>query len=434
MSYFTYKNNILYCEEVNLSTIAKQYGTPCFIYSRKALEDNLQAYLTGIANTQCRICYAVKANSNIAILNIFAKKNIGFDIVSVGELERVLAAGGDPKKIIFSGVGKRTDEIIRAIRVGIGCFDIESVAELERINQIVMQEKISVNIALRINPNIDAKTHPYISTGLKENKFGLDLTEIDNICNKIKDMPYIKLTGLACHIGSQLTQLEPFLSAIDCLIDLSNELLSRGIPLQYLNIGGGLGVAYQNELLPSISEYLSAITKKINHSSLEVILEPGRSLVANTGILLTQIEYIKQTPYKNFLIVDAAMNDLIRPVLYDAWHDIKVLKQYNDVSPIIYDVVGPVCETADFIGKNRMLAVQPNDLLAIFTVGAYGSCMSSNYNSRPRAPEILIDKDEIHVIRERESISDLFRSEFLIPHFDFKDNFIASNELNDKQT
>jgi diaminopimelate decarboxylase len=414
MSYFAYKNNMLYCEEVDVSTIAKQYGTPCYIYSRRALEDNLHVYLTGIANSRCRICYAVKANSNIAILNLFAKKNIGFDIVSMGELERVLAAKGDPKKIIFSGVGKRTDEIVAAIRAGIGCFDIESTAELERINHIAAQEKATINIALRINPNIDAKTHPYISTGLKENKFGIDLTEITSLCKKIENMPYIKLIGLACHIGSQLVELEPFLFAIDCLMDLSNQLLSRGIPLQHLNIGGGLGVSYHNELLPSIAEYLSAIIKKIDHSPLEIILEPGRSLVANAGILVTQVEYIKQTPYKNFLVVDAAMNDLIRPVLYHAWHDIQPVKRHSELFPMTYDVVGPICETADFIGKDRKLAVQLEDLLAVFTVGAYGFCMSSNYNSRPRATEILIDKNEIHVIRERESINDLFRLEHLM--------------------
>ncbi|MBV8802171.1 MAG: diaminopimelate decarboxylase [Gammaproteobacteria bacterium] len=414
MSYFAYKNNILHCEEVDVSMVAKQYGTPCYIYSRKAIEDNLQIYQIGTANTRCRVSYAVKANSNIAILNLFAKHNIGFDIVSLGELERVLIAKGDPKKIIFSGVGKRTDEITSAIQIGVGCFDIESITELERINQIATQEKVIVNIALRVNPNIDAKTHPYISTGLKENKFGIDLSEVITICDTLQNMPYIKLVGLACHIGSQLVHLDPFLTAIDCLIDLSNQLINGGIPLQYLNIGGGLGVSYGGESVPSISEYLSSIIKKSNHSPLEIVLEPGRSLVANTGILLTQTEYIKQTPHKNFLVVDAGMNDLIRPALYDAWHDIQPVNRHHTISPQIYDVVGPVCETADFIGKHRKLAVRASDLLAVFTVGAYGFCMSSNYNSRPRPPEILIDKNEVHVIRERETINDLFQLEHLI--------------------
>lgn len=413
MAYFSYKNNSLYCEDVELTTIAKQYGTPCYVYSRAALENNLQAYLAGIQSTKCRVCYAVKANSNIAILQLIAQKNIGFDIVSLGELERVLAAQGDPKKIIFSGVGKRADEILRAIQVGVGCFDIESEAELLHINQIAVSEKVNVNIALRINPNIDARTHPHISTGLNENKFGIYLSEVLSLCDKIRNMPNINLVGLASHIGSQLTELEPLLTAIDCLLDLSNELIKRGVKLQYLNFGGGLGVTYQDETPPTITEYLKAVTEKLAHCPFEIILEPGRSLVANTGILLTKIEYLKHTPHKNFAIVDAAMNDLIRPALYDAWHDIKVVNNTN-LSSESYDIVGPVCETADFLGKDRKLSLQENDLLAIYTAGAYGFCMSSNYNSRPRAAEVLIDKDKIHLIRERESIADLFSKEHLV--------------------
>jgi diaminopimelate decarboxylase len=414
MSYFTYKNNTLFCEEIDVSTIAKEYGTPCYVYSHAALENNLQTYLTAISDSRCRICYAVKANSNIAILQFFAKKNIGFDIVSVGELERVLVAGGDPNKIIFSGVGKRADEILRAIQAGIGCFDVESVSELERINYLAKQENVIVNIALRINPNIDAGTHPYISTGLNENKFGIFLSDIFSVCDKITHMSHIKCIGLACHIGSQLSQLDPFLMAVDSLLGVSEQLLQRGIPLTHLNIGGGLGVSYQGESIPSIPEYVSALLAKLKHSTLDIILEPGRSLVANAGILLTQIEYVKHTPHKNFVIIDAAMNDLIRPALYDAWHAIQPVKQSKELPSALYDVVGPVCETADFIGKNRELAIQEGDLLSIFTAGAYGFCMSSNYNSRQRAAEVLINKNKIHVIREREPITALWQLEQLV--------------------
>jgi diaminopimelate decarboxylase len=414
MSYFIYKNNLLFCEEVPLSDVAKKFGTPCYIYSYAALENNIKSYIDGVANTQCRICYAVKANSNIAILNIFAKKNIGFDIVSVGELERVLIAKGDPKKIIFSGVGKREDEISRAIQMGVGCFDVESESELERLNQIAMKKNTIVNVALRINPNIDANTHPYISTGLHENKFGIYFSDILKVCDKIRDMPHIKLCGLAFHIGSQLMKLQPILEAIDCLLDLSSQLLKLGVQLTYLNFGGGLGVSYQAETPPSISTYLAAIKKKIENCSLEIIIEPGRSLVANTAILLTEVEYLKHTPHKNFAIVDAGMNDLIRPALYDAYHDIKPIINRNELDPVTYDVVGPICETADFIGQNRKLSLLSGDLLAVMTVGAYGFCMSSNYNSRPRLPEILINKNEIHLIRERESILDLFKLENII--------------------
>jgi diaminopimelate decarboxylase len=414
MSYFTYRSNTLFCEDVPLSQVAKQFGTPCYVYSRHALENNIKTYLEGIAHTQCRICYAVKANSNIAILNIFSKKNMGFDIVSVGELERVLAAKGDPKKIIFSGVGKRSDEILRAIQVGIGCFDIESETELQRINQMALQENTIVNIAIRVNPNIDAGTHPYISTGLNENKFGIPFSDIFNVCNKICNMPNLRLIGLAFHIGSQLMNLEPFLEAIDCLLDLTTQLLKRGISLKHLNFGGGLGVSYQEETPPAISNYLSAIRKKVENCPLEIILEPGRSLVANAGILLTKVEYLKYAPLNNFAIVDAAMNDLIRPALYNAWHDIKPVMIHTELEPIYYDVVGPVCETADLIGKNRQLLLKSGDLLAVMTAGAYGFCMSSNYNSRPRPCEVLIDKNEIHLIRERESIPELFKLEHVL--------------------
>jgi diaminopimelate decarboxylase len=414
MSPFVYKKNTLYCEDVDLTTVAQQYGTPCYVYSRAALEDNMRAYLSGFASAKFRVCYAVKANSNIAILNLFARANMGFDIVSLGELERVIAAKGDPKKIIFSGVGKRSDEIARAIEMGVGCFDIESEAELQRINDIANQLNVIVNIALRINPNVDARTHPHISTGLNENKFGIDLDDVLNLCAHITVLPKLKLTGLAFHIGSQLTELEPILTAVDCVLALVNELANRGIHLKHLNIGGGLGVIYQNESPPTISAYLAALDKKFEHCSLEIILEPGRSLVANTGVLLTRVEYLKLTPHKNFAIVDAAMNDLIRPALYDAWHEIKPVNQYDGLKMETYDIVGPVCETADCLGKDRLLAIQADDYLAICTAGAYGFCMSSNYNSRPRPPEVMIDKDQVHLIRARENITELYATERLL--------------------
>jgi diaminopimelate decarboxylase len=414
MSYFTYKNNLLFCEDVPLSVVAKKFGTPCYVYSRAAIENNIKTYLEGIAHTQCKICYAVKANSNIAILNIFAKKNMGFDIVSVGELERVLVAEGDPKKIIFSGVGKRSDEILRAIQAGVGCFDIESEAELERLNRIALEKNTNVNIALRINPNIDAGTHPYISTGLNENKFGIHLSDVLSVCDKIRDMQHVKLSGLAFHIGSQLMELSPLIAAIDCLLDLSSQLLKQGFTLKHLNFGGGLGVSYQNETPPTVSKYLAAIKKRVENCPLEIILEPGRSLVANTGILLTKVEYLKHTPHKNFAIVDTGMNDLIRPSLYNAWHDINSVVNHSDVKAVIYDIVGPVCETADFIGQNRNLSLKSGDLLAVMTVGAYGFCMGSNYNSRPRSAEVIIDKNEMHLIRERELVTELFKLEHLL--------------------
>ena len=411
MQHFHYINNELYADDVKLADIAQQFGTPLYVYSRAALEENWHAFADAFAAIKHRICYAVKANSNLAILNFFAKHNAGFDIVSQGELARVLAANGDPKKIVFSGVGKQAAEIVSALEANVGCFNVESSAELMRIHDIAMQHKKIANISLRLNPDIDPKTHPYIATGLSSNKFGIEFSDALALCLKIQSMPYLKLIGVACHIGSQLTELEPFIEAIDRLLKLFVELQTQGIQLEHINIGGGLGVQYENETPPTITQYVTAIRKKLENHSVELILEPGRVLVANTGILLTRIEYIKQTSHKNFAITDAGMNDLLRPALYSAWHDIIPLSLRNTGKQHYYDVVGPVCESADFLGKKRLLELEAGDILAIATAGAYGFSMSSNYNTRPRPAEVLIDHNKVSLIRQRETIESLFLNE-----------------------
>ncbi len=413
MQHFHYKNNHMFGEGISLADIASRFGTPCYVYSASMLEDNWQAFESAFSGLRHRICYAVKANSNIAILNFFAKKGVGFDIVSQGELERVLAAKGDPKKIVFSGVGKQTAEIIKALEVGIACFDVESLAELERIHYIAEERKTIVNVALRVNPDIDARTHPYISTGLCTNKFGIEYNDVLPLCHKIQKMPSIKLIGVACHIGSQLTELSPFLAASDRMLDLLQQIKAAGITLTHINIGGGLGVQYHDEKPPTLQEYAEALRKKFENQAIELILEPGRTLVANAGVLLTKVEYIKTTSHKNFAIVDAGMNDLIRPALYDAWHDILPINlRYGDT--YYYDIVGPVCESSDVFGKSRQIALEPGDILAIKTAGAYGFSMSSNYNSRPRPAEIMIKDGKAHLIRRRESLNELFASETIL--------------------
>lgn len=411
--YFHHQQGELCAEQVRLTHIATQYGTPCYVYSHQALVDNWQAFADGFKHRPHRICYAVKANSNLAILRLFAERHSGFDIVSVGELERVLAAGGDPKKIVFSGVGKTTSEIMRALEVGISCFNIESAAELERINSLAGKLKKIAPVALRINPNIDAGTHHYIATGLNENKFGIAYDQVLPLVDKLTALKHVKLIGIGCHIGSQITELKPFLAAVERLLEMYQQLLAKRIELQHLNIGGGLGVCYQNETPPAIKDYAAVLTQKLAGIPQEIFLEPGRAIVANTGILLTRVEYIKSSEYKNFAIIDAAMNDLVRPALYDAWHNIVPVKKSNAAEKI-YDVVGPICESGDFLGKNRMLAIQQDDLLAIHSAGAYGFSMSSNYNSRPRVAEILVHGATIRVIRERETIQDLLRHENIL--------------------
>jgi len=415
MNYFHYQNDELYVEQVAVTQIAQQFGTPCYIYSRAALEQQWQAFNQAFASYSHRICYAVKANSNLAILNLLARQGSSFDVVSGGELTRVLAAGGKAENIVFSGVGKATAEIKQALAANIFCFNVESKAELIRLAEIAAQMGQQAKIALRVNPDIDVNTHPYIATGLKENKFGIAIDEAVELYQLATSFTQIKITGIACHIGSQITALDPFVEALDKLLDLIAELKSHKITLQHIDLGGGLGVCYRDEIAITPAEYAAAILPKLANHKLELLLEPGRALVANAGILVTQIEYLKHQPVKNFAIVDVGMNDLLRPALYEAWHGIMPVKPRVEGIMQIYDVVGPVCETGDFIGKNRHLQVAEKDLLAIFSVGAYGFVMSSNYNARPRAAEVLVDGDQIFLARPRETVTELFANEKILP-------------------
>lgn len=413
--FFNYHNNNLYAEQVSVKTIAEQFGTPCYIYSRKAIEQQWQAFNNALVQHPHRICYAVKANSNLAVLNILACLGSGFDIVSGGELKRVLAAGGKAENIIFSGVGKQAAEIELALNANIFCFNVESKAELTRLNSIAKKHNKRAPIALRINPDIDSGTHPYISTGLKENKFGIAIDEALDLFIEANTLSHINIIGVGCHIGSQILELEPFLQAIDRLLKLIENLRQNGIAIQHLDLGGGLGVNYQDEHAPSPAEYCAAILKKLAHTELELIFEPGRAISARAGILLTRVEYLKHTAYKNFAIIDAAMNDLLRPALYQAWHAIIPVQQNSQAQEDTYDVVGAVCETGDFLGGDRKLKIAEGDLLAICDAGAYGFVMSSNYNSRPRAAEVMVDGDKIYLVRERERVEELFAGERLLP-------------------
>lgn len=416
---FTYQDNQLFAEQVAVADIAKQYSTPCYIYSRQKIEQQWHAFDNAFKTFPHQICYAVKANSNIGLLNLLARLGSGFDIVSGGELMRVIKAGGDAKKTVFSGVGKSTAEITQALELNIGCFNVESPEELLRIEQIGKQLNKLAPIALRVNPNIDAGTHPYISTGLKENKFGIAQEDIISLYQYANTSDYLTVKGMACHIGSQLTEVAPYLEALDKLLSLVDTLAEQQILLEHLDLGGGFGVRYQNETIPDIAAFGKAIIEKIQNRQFRLILEPGRAIVAEAGILLTKVEYCKHTDYKNFLIVDAAMNDLIRPALYEAWQEIipVILKNSsgNKSETKSYDVVGPVCETGDFLGKDRLLALESNDLLAILTAGAYGFSMSSNYNTRPRAAEIMVDGKQTFLIRERETVEELLAKEKLLP-------------------
>jgi len=415
MDYFTYRENQLFAEDVAINEIVAEYGSPCYVYSRATFERHWKAFDQAFGDHPHLICYAVKANSNIAILNILARLGSGFDIVSLGELERVLAAGGDPKKIVFSGVGKRADEIAAALKIGIRCFNIEVSAELDRINQLAAELGVIAAVSFRVNPNVDAKTHPYISTGLKENKFGIDIEQAIVEYRRAAKMDHIKVIGIDCHIGSQLTETTPFLAALDKVIDLVNTLKQEGIELHHLDLGGGLGIRYKDEQPPLPAEYVAAILERLGDNQYEIALEPGRAIAGNAGILVTKVEYLKPTEHKNFAIVDAAMNDLVRPSLYSAWQDIIPVNKTNKVEQNTWDIVGPVCETGDFLGKERVLNLSQGDLLAIRSSGAYGFTMSSNYNSRPKLAEIMVDGSDIHLIRERESIPQLWLGEKLLP-------------------
>ncbi|HIQ16129.1 MAG TPA: diaminopimelate decarboxylase [Leucothrix sp.] len=413
MDYFEYKNNQLFAENVSLTTIANEYGTPCYVYSRATLERHWNAFNDAFGDQPHLICYSVKANSNIAILNLLARLGSGFDIVSVGELERVLKAGGDPKKVVFSGVGKRVDEMQRALEVGIRCFNIESVSELERLNAVAGRMNKVANISIRVNPDVDAKTHPYISTGLKENKFGIDINYVKNVYLHAVALHNINITGIDCHIGSQLTEVAPFIEALDRLIALADELKEHDINIQHIDLGGGLGVRYNDEEPPLPSDFTEQLFTNEKLKAYEIVIEPGRAIAANTAVLLTRVEYLKHTDEKNFAIVDAAMNDLIRPALYQAWQEIIPVDEIQRSDVENYDIVGPICESSDFLGKDRELSLEQGDLLAVRSAGAYGFTMASNYNTRPRVAEVLIDGDKSALIRKRETIESLFADEIL---------------------
>jgi len=415
MDHFNYHNGELYAEQVPLAAIAAQHGTPCYVYSRATLERHWHAFDQALGDHPHLICYAVKANSNLAVLNLFARLGSGFDIVSQGELERVLAAGGDPARVVFSGVGKRADEMRRALEVGIHCFNVESESELRRLNQVAAELNVSAPVSLRVNPDVDARTHPYISTGLKENKFGIGIEQAPAVYARAADLAHLTIVGIDCHIGSQLTETEPFLDALHRVLALVDQLEQDGIPIEHLDLGGGLGIRYHEETPPEPGDYAAALRELLADRPQTILLEPGRAIAGNAGVLVTQIEYLKQTPDKNFAIVDAAMNDLMRPALYNAWQEIVPVRTGARGDACYYDVVGPVCETGDFLGKDRALAVAEGDLLAVRSCGAYGFSMSSNYNTRPRATEIMVDGDQVHVVRERETLAELYAGESVLP-------------------
>ena len=414
MNFFELNNGVLHAENVALTDIAEQYGTPCYVYSKQALTQAFNDFQAGLANTDHLICFAVKANPNLAVLNVFAQLGAGFDIVSGGELARVLAAGGDPKKVVFSGVGKTADEMHAALDVGILCFNVESASELVRLNKVAGDMGKVAPVSLRVNPNIDAKTHPYISTGLKNNKFGVAIEDAITVYQEAEAMPNIAIHGVDCHIGSQITEIAPFIDALDRVLGLVDVLESHDIHIDHIDVGGGIGITYDSETPPAFKAYTQAILTKLNQKQVKLLFEPGRALVGNAGVLLTKVEYLKPTESKDFAIVDAAMNDLMRPALYDAYHDI-VPVQPRDGAKTAYEIVGPVCETGDFLGHDRSLSLQENDVLAVKSAGAYAMSMASNYNTRARGVEIMVDGDKCHVVRKREEIADLFALESTLP-------------------
>ena len=413
MNAFTLKNGQLHVESVALSDIAARFDTPCYVYSRSALETALDEFQKELVGIDSLVCYAVKANANLAVLNVFARRGAGFDIVSTGELKRALAAGADPKKIVFSGVGKSAAEMVFALETGILCFNVESAPELERLNDVAMSLGKKAPISLRVNPNVDAKTHPYISTGLKENKFGVAYEDALKIYERAASLPGIEVMGIDCHIGSQLLDPSPFAEALDKLLQLIDQLAAKNITLHHIDLGGGLGIRYKDEEAPTVKSYLQPLLQELKNRKLKILLEPGRRLVGNAGVLLTKVEYLKTGEVKNFAIIDAAMNDLTRPALYDAWHDIVPVVPRND-TPQNWEVVGPICESGDFLGHNRPLAIKPGDLLAILSAGAYGMAMSSNYNARPRAAEVMVDGAKVHLVRRRETIEELYALESIV--------------------
>ncbi|MHB0817806.1 diaminopimelate decarboxylase [Stutzerimonas stutzeri] len=414
MEAFSYRDGQLFAEGVALSALAQRFGTPTYVYSRAHIEAQYRAYADALSGMPHLVCFAVKANSNLGVLNVLARLGAGFDIVSRGELERVLAAGGQPERIVFSGVGKTRDDMRRALEVGVHCFNVESTDELERLQQVAAELDLVAPVSLRVNPDVDAGTHPYISTGLKENKFGIAIADAEAVYVRANELSNLEVVGVDCHIGSQLTTLPPFLDALDRLLGLVDRLAGRGIHIRHLDLGGGLGVRYRDEQPPLAGDYIQAVRQRIEGRDLALVFEPGRSIVANAGVLLTRVEYLKHTEHKDFAIVDAAMNDLIRPALYQAWMDV-VPVQPREGEGRPYDIVGPICETGDFLAKDRELALAEGDLLAVRSAGAYGFVMSSNYNTRGRAAEVLVDGDQAFEVRRRESVQELYAGESLLP-------------------
>lgn len=414
MEAFPRRDGALHAEGVPLSAVASAHGTPTYVYSRAAIESNFRAYDAAFGAHPHLVCFAVKSNSNLAVLNLLARLGAGFDIVSGGELERVLAAGGEAGKVVFSGVGKGRAEMARALEVGIRCFNVESLPELERLNEVALAHGKRAPVSLRVNPDVDAKTHPYISTGLKENKFGIAIEEAEATYLRAAALPGLEVVGVDCHIGSQLTELRPFIDALERVLALVERLAARGIRLHHLDLGGGLGIRYRDETPPAPAELVGALMDRLGQTGYEIIVEPGRSIVGNAGVLLTRVELLKHSPHKDFAVVDAAMNDLMRPALYGSWMDIQPV-EFRTGDAREYDVVGPVCETGDFLGKGRRLVLAEGDLLAVMGAGAYGFTMSSNYNTRPRAAEVMVDGSAVHLVREREHLPDLWRGEHLLP-------------------
>ncbi len=412
---FTYQENALTAENVSLAHIAQTVGTPSYVYSKAALVEAYQSFNQGFKDGGHLVCFAVKANPSLGVLNVFAALGAGFDIVSGGELARVIAAGGDPKKVVFSGVGKTEQEMRDALTAGIKCFNVESVSELKRLDRVAGDMQCKAPVSLRVNPNVDAKTHPYISTGLKNNKFGVAHQETVAIYQLAASLPNLVMEGIDCHIGSQITEISPFLDAFDRVLNLVDALVEQGINVKHIDLGGGIGICYEDETPIAYDVYAEAILKKLGDRQVQLVFEPGRALVGNAGVLLTQVEYLKPSEVKNFAIVDAAMNDLMRPALYDAFHDIKMVVPSDSAETLNYEIVGPICETGDFLGHDRELPLQEGDLLAVMSAGAYAMSMASNYNTRPRATEVMVDGDQMHIIRQREQVADLFALESVLP-------------------
>jgi diaminopimelate decarboxylase len=413
VSPFEYRNGELHAEGVPLAAIAERFGTPCYVYSRAALTDAWRAFDAAFAGRDHLVCYAVKANPNLAVLNLFARLGGGFDIVSGGELQRVLAAGGDPGRVVFSGVGKSAGEMEQALAAGILCFNVESEGELERLERVAARAGKTAPVSLRVNPDVDPRTHPYIATGLKENKFGIPYGDAPALYEKARGLRHLCVTGIGCHIGSQLTELAPFVAALDRILELADRLGAAGFPLAHVDVGGGLGIRYRDENPPAVAEYARALAASLGDRPLRLLLEPGRALTGNAGLLLTRVEYLKHGRERNFAVVDAAMNDLLRPALYDAWHEVLPVAGGRGDTP--YDIVGPVCESGDFLARARTIPLREGSLLAIMSAGAYGMSMSSNYNTRPRAAEVVVDGAQAHLVRARESVAALMAGEMLLP-------------------